>query len=130
VTDDEQVARWQEKLDREFPSGLVSYFEPGKVNYFVSRVIVVRMAGLDPVVWLPVFSGSVKTFGPAQVLSYEQFRNSPRAVRVRFDNEKRPMVWSAALPPEAVRLMAPDRAQFIEAAPHGGERVLKGDPEK
>lgn len=127
---DEQVARWQEKVDREFPNGLVSYFEGGHVNYFIPRVTVTSMAGLDPVVWLPVFSGSVKTFGPSRVLSYEQLRNPPRVVRVRFENEKRAMVWSAALTPEAVKLMAPDRAQFIDYSPHGGERVLRGDPDE
>lgn len=124
-----QVARWQEKIDREFPNGMVAAFVPGTGNYLIPRVTVVRMAGLDPVVWFPVFSESVKTFGPVQVLSYEQIRSSPhRAVKVKFDNMET-MVWSAAVSPEVARTMAGDRARYIAHSPHGGERVLKGDPE-
>jgi hypothetical protein len=127
----DQVTRWQQKLDKEFPNGLVAHFERGTANYFIARVAVTEMAGLDPVVWLPVFSGSEKSFGPWRVLSYEQVHSTPnRAVRVTFDNNGKPMVWSTAVPKEAVRLMARDREKMVAYAPNGGSRVLKGDPDK
>jgi hypothetical protein len=128
---DEQVARWQAKLDREFPYGLLAYFEErNHANYHVPRVVVTGMAGLDPVVWFPVYSGSHKVFGPLQVLSYEQFRSAPRAVRVRFDTIDQTMVWSGSLQPEMVRLMEKDRQDSITAVPHGGDTVIRGEPDK
>lgn len=124
----DQVSRWQAKLDREFPSGMVAGFRGGGSNYLISRPIVVYMTGLDPVVWLPVFSGSEKALGPSRVVSYEQVRNSPRAVRVMFENDL-PMVWSAAVSPEAARAMAGERARSIAFVPNGGDKVLKGEPD-
>jgi hypothetical protein len=118
---DEQVARWQDKLDREFPRGMAVAFERGDVNYIVPRVIVLHMEGLDPVVWFPVFAGSDKTFGPLKVTAYEQIRSSPRAVRVWLDTVRQPMVWSDTLDPQVVREMEPERLRLFELAPHGGD---------
>ena len=122
------IARWQQQFDREFPKGAVVFWQgDDRISYLVPRVLVTGQHGLDPEIWLPVFSGSNKTLGPFRVLSYEDLPGSgPRQVRLVLDNVEAPLLLVTALGANA-QAMAADRQWFTELAPDGGARVFDGD---
>lgn len=118
------MVTWQSRLDRWFPKGLVVSFEgasPG-TTYLIPRVTVTRMSGDQPVVWLPVFSGSDKAFGPQRLDAAE--KAGAGRLRVELAGNDRAMVWYSGVSSRAARAMAPDRARLMRLAPQGGEAVL------
>jgi hypothetical protein len=123
------IARYQAKLDREFPQGAVASWEDrgNTATYLIPRVLVTGQQGLDPEIWLPAFAGSTKTLGPFRVLSYQPVQSHPYAVRVTLDNVDRPLLLNAGVSEEAARAMAGDRQRFTDLAPAGGARVFDGD---
>lgn len=117
-----QVAARQEIFDRAFPFGLVAAWEDRQGIYLVPRVVVTGMSGSDPVVWLPVFSGSDKVLGPLVLLSYT--RVGHKLARVQFQGVSRPMTWYAGVSRTASRVMSDDRRRLVELAPQGGEAIM------
>ncbi len=125
---DEVVVKYQRKFDREFPRGAVASWQgDDRTAYLVPRVLVTGARGLDPEIWLPVFSGSNKTLGPFRVLSVQQVHGALHTVRVVLDSVQSPLLLSTGVSKEAARAMAADRQRFLELAPDGGARVFDGD---
>ena len=122
------IAKYQAKLDREFPRGAVAAWQDKpRTAYLIPRILVTGQRGLDPEIWLPVFAGSSKTLGPFRVLSMEQVQASPRAVAAAIDGMDALLLLSAAVSEAAGQAMATDRQQFLELAPRGGPRIFDGD---
>lgn len=114
----DQAARWQQKLDRDYPAGCVMSW-PGdeQTIYQVPWVQVTGTAGLDPVVTWLVF-GVDKRFGPARLLDSRPLQESPVLVtRVTLEDFSGPMLWSA-VPPDSplARMLASERARMVAQA--------------
>jgi hypothetical protein len=122
--DSPQVARWQRLLDREFPKGAVCEWvkHAGTDNgptYKTPRIEVTGMAGLDPVIRLPIF-GPEKVIGPVRCLSYTVTQRSP-SVQARVELEGMPaMFWSSGVGPILARAMDSERRELADRAPLGG----------
>lgn len=121
------VVKYQRKFDREFPAGAVASWQGTRTTYMVPRILVTGQRGLDPEIWLPVFSGSDKTLGPFRVLGMQQVRRVPHVIEVTLDNVELPLRLDAGVSPEAMRAMAADRQRFLDLAPDGGALVFDGD---
>jgi hypothetical protein len=124
----DQVAKWQSVLDKAFPDGAIAVWErPDSPTYQVLRIEVTGMAGLDPVVSLPVF-GPEKLIGPTRLLAYAVLQRTPvleaRATLENMDS----MLWSAGVGPHLARSMRDERRELVTTAPHGGAAVLTGEP--
>lgn len=116
MASDDQATRWQSRLDREFPRGLLATWEDDDTPYLVPWVQVQGMRGADPIVYFTNDSG--RWFGPVALTSYEQFQASPhRMVRVTMDGEDRAMVWCAAVPPRAQVQLRRLRAAAMGVSP-------------
>lgn len=129
---DESVTRWQGKLDRDFPHGLLASWSTGEDrespegNYQVPRAEVVGTAGEWPVVALPSPAwGKTVT---VTLTSYEIRQTKPCLVaRVGVEavaGSPAYMLWSAGLGEPLTTIMAPDRANYIEASQKLGRSVL------
>ena len=106
----------------------MAFWQDGRnTAYLVPRILVTGQRGLDPEIYLPVFSGSNKTLGPFRVLSSQQVRAAPRALELTLDGEPRSLLLSAGVSERAALAMAGDRKMFTELAPCGGARVFDGD---
>lgn len=108
----ELVTRWQRRVDREFPRGLIMRWTgQDEPVYQVPWLQVTGAAGLDPVVtWL--VHGVAKRFGPARVLSYAEVQREPcLVVRVALEGVDLSMDWSAGVSDSLAAQMAADRAQ-------------------
>lgn len=123
------VVRHQHYFDLEFPHGAVASWEQhgSAATYLIPRILVTGLHGLDPEIWLPVFSGSNKTLGPFRVRGMHPVPGSPRVVRVTLDNVAEPLLLNDGVSEQAARAMAADRQRFLELAPDGGARVFDGD---
>jgi hypothetical protein len=101
------AAAWQRRIDREFPDGAVCSWElpadQTPVIYVTPRIVVVDMAGLDPVVTITPLDNS-RVLGPARVASYSPARGSrwpPGTMRVTFhegDHYPGVMYWNPKVP--------------------------------
>ena len=125
------VVKYQRKFDRDFPKGAVAFWQgDDRTAYLIPRILVTGQHGLDPEIWLPVFSGSDKTLGPFRVLAYEVNHgdgSGPRQDRLMLDNVDTPLLLNAGVSKEAAQAMAADRQRFTDLAPDGGARVFDGD---
>jgi hypothetical protein len=121
MADSPLVAKWQKKLDRDFPDGaVVSYQREDSPVYLVSRVECTTMAGLDPVLLLSPDSG--QPMGPWQLVSLTE--TEPQRYTAVFAELPEPMLLNAAVPGRAAHNLSAERAHRISAAPQGGLRVL------
>lgn len=99
----DQAVRWQRRLDRDFPRGLLASWDDIKGGaggpryvYLCPRAEVTGMQGLNPVVMLPVPDWD-KVVQPGAVASYQPEPGvSPRLVRVTFA-DGRSMTWGAGV---------------------------------
>lgn len=111
--------QWQDRFDKAFAHGAVaSWTDDTHLTYLIPYITVTSMAGLDPVIELPVFSGSDKVLGPLHVTSY---RRDDGITLLTFRDSRKIMRLSARVPAEAAKAMALDRERFIGQA--------KGPPE-
>jgi hypothetical protein len=100
------AAAWQRRIDREFPDGAVCSWElpadQTPVIYVTPRIVVVDMAGLDPVVRIVPLDRS-RVLGPARVISYVPVIGNtgwpPGTTRVRFAEYPGVMYWNPRVPP-------------------------------
>ena len=121
------VARWQRQFDREFPAGAVVFWQgDDRTAYLVPRILVTGQHGLDPEIWLPVFSGSNKTLGPFRMVTRQQVPGSPHTVAVTLSGS-RVLLLNAGVSKAVAQAMAADRQKFLKLAPDGGARVFDGD---
>lgn len=125
---DAQIARWQRKLDHEFPQGALAAWDdpsrPDASSYLVTRPEVTGMQGLDPVIRFPVL-GPDKVLGPLRCLSWTETQTEPvRVVGLTLEGS-RPLFLSTGLGKQQVADIAPERAELKARAPLGGPRTME-----
>jgi hypothetical protein len=130
-----QARRWQARLDAYFPHGMLtaSAEDPYRRDCYVTpRPEVVRMSGLDPVVFLefPVWDRNLS----GVVRGWEPLRSTPcHVVRVTFDMGKggqghdETQLWSGNISPAHARMLAPDRRRSLLLSAQG--RLYQGAEE-
>jgi len=101
------VNKWQKKIDRDFPDGLLMTWKDSEQSesapvYRIFKATVVDVKGFDPVIELRVFD--VPKIFVGQVMSYETIQDKPLMVEVKFDNIDKPMIWSANISPVLAEL--------------------------
>jgi hypothetical protein len=113
-------ARWQAKLDREFPNGLVQTHDtPDAPGIPVSWVEVTGMAGLDPRVHIYAAGVDRPDWANLVITSVEEVQSSPvRLCRVTFKTGQ-VKLWTALRRTERLaKRIAPWRA-YEQAEAHG-----------
>lgn len=120
------VEQWQRKFDAEYPQGVIASWadqdrQDGRTIYVIPRIEVTALAGLDPMVRLPVQASQV-VLGPSRVMSYHQV--TPEMARLEFGDRK--MSWTSRMTEQLAQGLAADRAESVRRAPGGGSRVLTG----
>lgn len=116
---EDAIIRWQRVFDRDYPHGaLVTVCDPrvdDAIVYQVPRIEVTDMAGLDPVVALPVFEID-KLLG-GRVLSYAVTERRPHLLaQVTLAGHDHRQLWNAGVSGPLAAAMADDRANFIALA--------------
>lgn len=103
MSTDGGAAKWQRRLDRDFPKGLLASWDDitgdaggPKYVYLCPRPEVTEMQGLNPVVMLPVPAWD-KVVQPGAVTAYQKVTGvSPLLVKVTFA-DGRSMSWGAGV---------------------------------
>jgi hypothetical protein len=127
---DEQ--QWQEKLDHDFPHGLVAGWwngeerDPPEDLRQVPRAEVIGMEEDRPLVALP--SPAWNSTITVQVAGYEEIQSRPcRLVKVTVhenDGSDQLMQWSNGLGEPLTTILAPHRQQLVDGAAKLGHSVL------
>lgn len=114
MTQETSDQRWQLHLDRQFPHGVLASWEgqPG-VLYPIPRIVVDYMAGFDPVVKFPVFSGSDKVLGPWQLTSSTKVPDKSGVWKLTFLGLDRALLVTGNLPPRLRLAMQAERDKFF-----------------
>lgn len=103
----ETTNKWQSKIDRDFPNGLLMTWKGSENSesdplYRIWKIAVVGMEGFDPVVELRVYD-IPKTF-VGRIVSYETIQDKPLMIEVKFDDIDKPMIWSGNVSPKLAEL--------------------------
>lgn len=123
----ETARRWQARLDRDFPRGILLSSirrEAAEHTFLSPRAEVTSVRGLDPVVFLDIpghgrgFSGVITGYNPVQ--------SSPcRVVEVTLDyggdnpSRDRTVLFSGNVSDSAARAMAPYREKSLRLSAEG-----------
>lgn len=108
---------WQARCDRLFPRGAIAVWDtPDSAVYRVPRVEVESMAGLDPVLDMPLH-GAEKALGPWRATSWDVIQSRPATVvRVTFENVPEALLLSSGVGQHLAQVMLPDRASSLRRA--------------
>jgi hypothetical protein len=125
--------KWQDKLDADFPKGLLAAWDdrPGTDGghvYLCPRPEVTGMAGLDPIIMMPC-PGHDKVVQPGTISGYKEIQTTPcKLVQVTFGSG-RTMAWSDGLTEAQVAHVADNRANAISLSEQAGESAWTPPPE-
>jgi hypothetical protein len=107
------VAKWQKRLDTDFPNGAIARWERENSHPFrVSWLMVEGCVGLDPRLMLMAY-GSDRVIGPMRLLSYTDLRDGMK--KLVFNGIDESLVLSPRVPAGQLReAMTKERGELIK----------------